>query len=67
MICVNCEDKIQFFKDYTSKESLDNLLLTLEMHPSGDVYRAIYDLWLQFHKEHAHHSFGNLTKKDSFC
>jgi len=44
MICVNREDKIKFFKDYTSKESLNNLLLTLEIHPSGDVYRAIYDL-----------------------
>jgi len=27
-----------------SKESLDNLLLTLETHPSGDVHRAIHDL-----------------------
>jgi hypothetical protein len=29
-----CNDKIQFIKDDLSKESLDNLLLTLEMHPS---------------------------------
>ena len=44
MISVNREDKIQFIKDYLSKESLDNLLLTLEMHSSGDVHCAIYDL-----------------------
>jgi hypothetical protein len=34
MIPINREDKIQFIKDGLSKESLDNLLLTLEMHPS---------------------------------
>jgi hypothetical protein len=48
----------------TSKESLDNLLLTLEMHPSGDVHHAIHHLWPQFHEEHARYSLGNLTKKD---
>jgi len=64
MISINHEDKIQFIKDDLSKESLDNLLLTLETHPSGDVHRAIHDLWPQFHKEHARHSLWNLTKKD---
>jgi len=44
MISINYEDKIQFIKDGLSKESLDNLLLTLETHPSGDVHRAIHDL-----------------------
>ena len=34
---VNREDKMQFIKDGLSKRSLDNLILTLEMHPSGDV------------------------------
>jgi hypothetical protein len=67
MVSVNREDKIQFIKDGLSKESLDNLLLTLETHPSGDVHRAIHDLWPQFHKEHARHSLGNLTKKDPVC
>jgi hypothetical protein len=67
MISVNREDKIQFIKDGLSKGSLDNLLFTLEMHPSGDVHRAIHDLWPQFHKEHARHSLGNLTKKDPVC
>jgi len=37
------------------------------MHASGDVHRAIHDLWPQFHKEHARHSLGNLTKKDPVC
>jgi len=54
-------------KDGLSKGSLDNLLLTLEMHRSGDVYLAIHDLWPQFHKEHLRHSLGNLTKKDLVC
>ena len=34
---------------------------------SGDVHRAIHDLWPQFHKEHAQLSLGNLTKKDLVC
>jgi hypothetical protein len=44
MISINREDKIQFIKDGLSKESLDNLLLTLETHSSGDVHRAIRSL-----------------------
>ena len=43
MVSINHEDKIQFIKDGLSKGSLDNLLLTLEMYPSGDVHRAIHD------------------------
>jgi hypothetical protein len=64
MVSINREDKIQFIKDGLSKGSLDNLLLTLEMHPSGDVHRAIHDLWPQFHKEHDRLSLRNLTIKD---
>ena len=67
MISINHEDKIQFIKDDLSKESLDNLLLTLETHPSGDVHRAIHHLWPQFHKEHVQHGLGNLTKKGHVC
>jgi len=67
MVSVKREDKIQFIKDGLSKGSLDNLLLTLETHPSGDVHRAIHDLWPHFHKEHARHGLGNLTKKDLAC
>jgi len=37
MVSVNHEDKIQLIKDGLSKGSLDNLLLTLKTHPSGDV------------------------------
>ena len=53
MVSVNREDKIQFIKDGLSKGSLDNLLLTLETYPNGDVHRAIHDLWPYFYKEHA--------------
>jgi hypothetical protein len=44
MVSINREDKIQFIKDGLSKKFLDNLLLTLETHPSGDVHHAIHDL-----------------------
>ena len=67
MISINREDKIQFIKDGLSKESLDNLLLTLETHPSRDVHRVIHDLWPNFHKEHNRLSLGNLTIKDHVC
>jgi len=43
MISINREDKIQFIKDDLSKESLDDLLVTLETYPSGDVHCAIHD------------------------
>jgi hypothetical protein len=44
VFCKVCENyqKSGFISKH--KESLDNLLLILEMHPSGDVHRAIYDL-----------------------
>jgi hypothetical protein len=67
MVSVNREDKKQFIKNGLSKRSLDNHLLTLETHLSGDVHRAIHDLWPQFYKEHARHSLGNLTKKNHVC
>jgi hypothetical protein len=65
--CKTCENyqKVGFISKH--RESLDNLLLTLKSHHSGDVHRAIHDLWSYFHKEHAHHSLGNLTKKDLVC
>jgi len=67
MVSVNHEDKIQFIKDGLSKESLDNFILTLKTHRSGDVHRAIHDLWQQFHIEHDRLSLGNLTIKDHVC
>ena len=67
MVFINREDKTQFIKDGLSKESLDNLLLPLETHLSGDVHRAIHDLWLHFYKENDRRSLGNLTTKDHVC
>ena len=58
--CENCQ-KVGFILNH--RESLDNLLLTLKSHHSEYVHRAIHYLWPHFHKEHAHHSLGNLTKK----
>ena len=81
--CKTCENyqKVGFISKH--RESLDNLLLTLKSHHSGDVHRVVHDLWPHFYKEHAHfystsqhahlhikdvHRLGNLTKKkDSFC
>ncbi|KAH9658293.1 hypothetical protein KPL70_023432 [Citrus sinensis] len=37
MVSVNREDKIKLVKDGMSKESLDDILRSLEMHPSGYV------------------------------
>ena len=34
-----------------SKESLDNILLTLETHPCGVVQRELLNLWNQFKDE----------------
>jgi len=62
--CENCQKSGFILKH---KESLDNLLLTFETYSSGDVHRAIHDLWPQFHKEHDRLSLGNLTIKDPVC
>ena len=67
MASINRLDKIDFIKDGMSKESLDNILLTLETHPSGDVQRALLDLWPIFQDEHKRYSLGNLTQKDPVC
>jgi len=67
MVSVNREDKIRFIKDGLSKESLDNILSTLETHPSGYVHIAIHELWDIFLKEHERYSLGNLTLKDPVC
>jgi hypothetical protein len=39
--CENCQ-KVGFISKH--RESLDNLLLTLETYPGGDVHHAIHDL-----------------------
>jgi hypothetical protein len=64
VFCKACENfqKSGFISKH--KESLDNLLLIFDTHPSGDVHLAIHDLCPHFHKEHDQLSFENLTKKD---
>ena len=44
MVSDNREDKIQFIRDGLNKESLDDILLSLETHPSGYVQGAILQL-----------------------
>jgi hypothetical protein len=63
----NREDKLQFIKYGLSRESLDNVLESLETHPSGLVQSEIYKLWVQFQEEHARYSLGNLTQNDPVC
>ena len=48
---MNREDKIQFIRDGLSKESLDDISLTLETHPSASVHRVIRHLHIQFQKK----------------
>ena len=44
MMSENREDKIQFIRDDLKKELLDDILLSLEMHPGGYVQGAILQL-----------------------
>ncbi|KAH9686903.1 hypothetical protein KPL70_014565 [Citrus sinensis] len=67
MVSDNREDKIQFIRDGLNKESLDDILLSLETHPCGYVQGAILQLWPLFQKENAQYSLGNLTINDPVC
>ena len=67
MVSANREDKINFIKDGLSKESLDDILLTLETHSCGVVHRELLNLWNLFRDEHERYSLGNLTLKDPVC
>ena len=67
MVSINREDKINFVKNDMSKESLDDILQSLEMHPSGYVQREIHDLWKLFQKKSVQFSLENLTLKDHVC
>jgi len=67
MISINREDKIQFLKDGLSKESLDNILQTLETHPSGDVHRVLLALANLFDREKERHRFEDLMSEDPIC
>ena len=66
MVSNRREDKIQFIKDGLSKESLDDIQVILESHPSGNVQIEILRLWKKFQDEYEHR-LGNLTLKDSVC
>ena len=44
MVSVNREDKTKFVKDGMSKESLDNILRSIETHLSRYVQREIQNL-----------------------
>lgn len=44
MVSNNKEDKIQLIKDYLNKESLDDIVLSLETHPSRYIEGAILQL-----------------------
>ena len=67
IVSANREDKINFIKDGPSKESLDDILLTLEMHFCGVVHRELLNLWNLLRDEHKRYSLGNLTLKDLVC
>ena len=67
MVLVNQEDKSWFIKDGLSKELLDDIIWTLEMHPSGDVHVVLLDLMKLFNKEKEYYNLKDLTLKDSIC
>ena len=67
MVSINREDKIQFIKDRLSKESLDDIVQTLETHSSGDVHAILLDLMKIFNKEKERYCLRNLTLKDHIC
>ena len=67
MVSDNREDKINFIRDELSKESLDDILRTLETHPSGYVHRAILNLHAQFQWEIQQFSTRKLTLNDPVC
>ncbi|KAK9177955.1 hypothetical protein WN943_027145 [Citrus x changshan-huyou] len=64
MVSDNREDNIQFIRDGLNKESLDDIFLSLETHPSEYLQGAILDLWPLFQKEHSRYGLGNLTIND---
>ena len=67
MVSDNREGKIQFIKDGLRRESLDDIRLSLDAHPSGYMQGELSRLWNQFRKEQQRYSLGNLTLKDPVC
>ena len=63
----NREDKLYFIRNGLSKESLDNILLTLETHSCEIVQGELLKLWNQFQDELQRLSLGNLTENDPVC
>ena len=63
----NREDKLYFIRNGLSKESLDNILLTLETHSYRIVQGELLKLWNQFQDELQRLSLGNLTENDPVC
>ena len=53
MVSNSKEDKIKFIMDDLNKESLNDIILSFEMHPSGYVQHAISQLWPLVQKERA--------------
>ena len=47
-----------------SKESLHDIIQSLKMHPSRDVYIGLLNLMKLFNKEKEYYSLGDLTLKD---
>ena len=67
MISINQEDKIHFIKDGLSKESLNDIIQALKMHPSEDVHCILLNLMKLFNKEKKCYNLRNLTLKDLVC
>ena len=67
MISVNYEDKINFVKDGMSEELLNDILRSIETHPSRYVQREIHNLWKLCQKKSAQFSLVNLILKDHVC
>ena len=63
----NRDDKIDFIKGGLSKESLDDIRLTLETHPSGYVQRELLSLWAKFISDKERYSLKNIIAKDPVC
>ena len=62
----NRDDKIQFIKNGLSKESLDDILFTLDTHSCGQVQGQLLILWEQFRIEFLRLRIG-LTLNDPVC
>ena len=67
MVSTNREDKMKFIKNGLSKESLDDIIQSIETHPSGEVQAILLDLMNLFDREKQHYCLGDLTLNDPVC